>query len=228
MQAKEYDDGRSLSDKESLAATTMGLVVDYMTRFMLTHDALGAFDIPIRGARIFGKENVVMQQLNLIKGLDDVSIKAAARIILVFDASYRIGLTPQFALAERSIDELTLKNVKIMVERSLTFFESVGPVIATEFTFEGGYTNVVTNADADYLTKNTIWDMKVSVKSPKKEHTLQLILYYLLAKRSGQERFKEIDSLGIFNPRLNTSYSLNVDEVDPEVLEEISTNVLGV
>ncbi|WP_424320442.1 hypothetical protein ACPD8N_06675 [Lacticaseibacillus chiayiensis] len=90
MQAREYDDGRSLSDKENLAATTMGLVVDYMTRFMLNHDVLEAFDIPIRGARIFGRENDVMQQLNLIKGLDDVSIKAAARIILVFDASYRI------------------------------------------------------------------------------------------------------------------------------------------
>lgn len=53
------------------------------------------------------------------------------------------------------------------------------------------------------------------------------MLYYLLAKRSGQESFKEIDSLGVFNPRLNTSYSLNVDEVDPDVLKGISVKVLG-
>lgn len=227
MHRRSYDDGLSLNEEVSLMPTTMGLVVDYMTRFMITHNVLKAFDIPIKGAKISGLENLVTDQLESIKGLDDDSINAATRIILAFDSTYRTGNPPDLPLTREPADEETIDNIKIMVERSLAFFKKVGPITATEFTFEGGYTKIVNNADADYLTEQTIWDMKVSKYAPRKENTLQLVLYYLLAKRSKQERYKEITSLGIFNPKQNKSYLLNIDEVDADVLQQISEKVLG-
>ena len=48
-----------------------------------------------------------------------------------------------------------------MVLRSLAFIENYGPIIKDGFTFEGGYTDIVSSGDGDYLTENTLWDFKV-------------------------------------------------------------------
>ena len=39
--------------------------------------------------------------------------------------------------------------------------------------FEGGYTKIIANGDADYLTADTLWDVKVSKKYINKNHTLR-------------------------------------------------------
>lgn len=47
------------------------------------------------------------------------------------------------------------------------------------FTFKGGYSPIVTAGDGDYLTKDTLWDFKVSKKELNSKHTLQLLMYYI-------------------------------------------------
>ena len=50
-------------------------------------------------------------------------------------------------------DKNTIENIKILVERSLSFFEKYGPITKVGFTFEEkGYTNVVDAGDGDFFT----------------------------------------------------------------------------
>ena len=67
-----------------------------------------------------------------------------------------------------------------MVERSIEFFDSYGPKIADHLTFKGGYTGHVTNGDGDFLTKDTLWDFKVSKQRLSSKSVLQLLIYWRL------------------------------------------------
>ncbi|KRK10190.1 hypothetical protein FD11_GL002144 [Ligilactobacillus pobuzihii E100301 = KCTC 13174] len=49
-----------------------------------------------------------------------------------------------------------------MVQLSLNFFEQYGPKKVDGFTFEGGYTDLITSGDGDFITEDTLWDFKVS------------------------------------------------------------------
>ena len=58
-----------------------------------------------------------------------------------------------------------------------------GPVVKDGFTFDGGYTDIVTAGDGDFLTFDTLWDFKVSIKPPTNANTLQLLMYYIMMRR---------------------------------------------
>ena len=101
-------------------------------------------------------------------------------------------------------DAETIQNIKIMVQRSVKFWEDYGPIVKDGFTFEpNGYTETVNSGDGDYLTADTLWDFKVSKSKPTNKHTLQLLMYWIMGQHSGQKIYKSIQNLGIFNPRLN-------------------------
>ena len=87
-------------------------------------------------------------------------------------------------------DQATIANIRIMVERSLSFFKAFGPVTADGFTMEGSYTATITTGDGDFLTKDTLWDFKVTTSKPNKDHTLQLLIYYLMGRRSIHPEFQ--------------------------------------
>ena len=96
----------------------------------------------------------------------------------------------------------------------------------------GGYLpvktfTVTTLDDGDFLTKDTLWDFKVTASKPNKDHTLQLLIYYLMGRRSIHPEFQTIEKLGIFNPRQNTIYQLPISEISDEVIKEVETNVIG-
>lgn len=228
----EYDDGLALGS-ENLSPVTVGSAVDYLTRYMLTGDE-DAFDISCRGAYIaesFGYEGAYSEALDYLhnlSGLNAETIKAACRLT-AFDMYYR---NPNHAYEIRPAytinpDSTTTENIKIMVERSLAFFEKVGPLVATEFTFEGGgYTQEVDAGDGDFLTQYGLWDMKVSKDKPKSIHTMQILMYYVMSKHSGQEIFKDINMIGLWNPRLNQMFELNTKDIDKKVIQKIERDVI--
>ena len=43
---------------------------------------------------------------------------------------------------------------------------------------------------------------------------------------SGKSEFKTIKRLGIFNPRLNTAYLLDMSAVSEEIIKEVETEVI--
>lgn len=206
-----------LFPEENVHASLIGLSVDYLTRFMLGENPIEAFKISILGSEIIREKRNALRLLKNINGLDDKSIRASIKLS-GYDVCYRANILGFKPTREINPNKNTIANVRIMVNRSLRFFKKYGPITAQGFTFEGGYTNLLSSGDGDFTTKDTIWDFKVSKNHPKKEHTLQLLIYYVMGFHSIHKEFKSIKNLGIFNPRKNIVYTLTIDSLDSDIL----------
>lgn len=82
-----------------------------------------------------------------------------------------------------------------MIKRSLRFWEEYGPIVKDGFTFKGGYTQIISSGDGDYLTEDTIWDFKVLKKDINSKHTLQLLIYYIMEQHSVHKEFANIKKI---------------------------------
>lgn len=230
-----FDDGNFLFENENVHSSLIGLAVDYLTRFMMGTPARLAFNISMLGAetacKCFGQTNALMKAERLLRGitgLDERSIANACRLA-TFDVWFR---NPPGALSAKGPNEIdpddaTTSNIRIMVQRNMEFWQSHGPIIADGFTFEpNGYSKTVTGGDGDYLTADTLWDLKVSRRRPTIQHTLQLLMYWIMGQHSGQEIYKNINRLGIFNPRLNEVYLLDVAAISKDVIAAVERDVI--
>lgn len=225
MRAIEFDDGRTLGD-ENISPITMGLVVDYLTRWKITGDIEKAFDISLLGASLVGHADEARMYLHEITDMGDRSIGNACKLT-AFDQCYRAGIPYSMVDFDINPDAQTCENVRVMVDRCMGMFDEFGPVVEDGFQMDGGFTDIVTNGDGDYLTKDTVWDLKVSKYDPKPQHTLQVAMYYLIGKHSENRNFESIENIGIFNPRLNKVYLMDMTTFDGEILKEIETEVIG-
>ena len=237
----KFTDVNELNPVENKHASSVGLVVDYMSRYMLTKDFYEAFKVSFWGA--INKDKLMDQggenkarcfEIGAkVKGIDNESLKAAYQIV-GYDVWYR---NPDIAYAKRYCgdnidlyvepDDATLENTRIMINRAIRFFKMYGPLTKDGLTFEDdGYTETVDTGDGDFLTKDTLWDFKVSNKGPTTAHTLQLMMYYIMGLHSGQEIYKDIRNLGIYNPRLNAVYIYPVKDIPKETIDTIEKEVI--
>ena len=161
-----------------------------------------------------------------IKGLDNESISNACKLV-GYDVCFRAGVIGYKPVEETKPDSDTIENIVIMVKRSLAFWKEYGPITKDGFTFEGGYTDIVSSGDGDYLTEDTLWDFKVSKEEPKSKYTLQLLMYYIMGCHSIHPEFQKIEKLGIFNPRKNKVYIAEISSINPEVIEKVSQDIIG-
>lgn len=235
-----FNDGIELGE-ENLHGSIIGMVTDYLTRYSTGASVQDAFKISIRGyeARIMllGKQIIQKDRLKKIdietllkqiKGLDDKSITAACKAC-TYDVWFRnpMGAFTAKGADETAADKTTIENIKTMINRSVAFWEKYGPVTVDGFPFEtAGYTETVNSGDGDYLTSDTMWDFKVSKSKPTNKHTLQLLMYWIMGQHSGKSEFMTIKRLGIFNPRLNTAYLLDMSAVSNEIIKEVETKVI--
>lgn len=232
------DDGKILNEIENIHASLIGLAVDYLTRFLMGTSVEEVFKISLQGALCLDlflnnasdKKGLALRNakklLKGIKGLDDESVKNACKLV-GYDVCFRAGIMGYKPVEEINPDSDTIGNIVIMVERSLTFWKEYGPIIKDGFTFEGGYTDIVSSGDGDYLTRDTLWDFKVSKEEPKNKYTLQLLMYYIMGCHSIHQEFKQIEKLGIFNPRKNKVYIANISLISSEIIEKVSRDVIG-
>lgn len=221
------DDNIKLNEKENIHSSLVGLAVDYMTRYSIGTPINEAFKISIMGASIIGESKFAQKLIEEIEGLDDNSIVNACKLV-GYDVCCRAGIIGYKPVQNINPDKDTIDNIRYMIKRSLKFIEIYGPIIKDGFTFEGGYTNLVSKGDGDFLTQSTLWDFKVSTKNPTNAHTLQLLMYYLMGINSTNEKyFKDVEKLGIFNPRLNSVYLLEIKKISSEIIKEISEKVIG-
>lgn len=194
--------------------------------------AENSFRISLMGAEILestGEEGASETAANLlmqINGLDDKSIISACKLS-GYDVCLRAAVACYKPVEEINPDDATIENVRKMVKRSIEFFQKNGPIIETGITFEGGYTDVVDSGDGDYLTEDTIWDLKVSKYPLTKEITLQLLMYYLMGKHSKKDIYKKVKYIGIYNPRQNCVYKLAIKDISPAVIEAVEVDVIG-
>lgn len=227
LRVTEYDDGNSLHDVENIHSSLVGMAVDYLIRFANGSNPKEAFRISLMGAELAGESKLANKLVSGVKGLDDSSISNACKLV-GFDVCYRVGMMGYKPVQTINPDVETINNIRTMVNRGLSFMERHAPIVADGFTFEGGYTSEVTSGDGDILTSDGLWDFKVSVNNPTKDHTLQLLMYYLLGLRSIHPEFEHVQKLGIFNPRLNKEYTIYISDLDSDVLLSVSRDVLGV
>ena len=254
FEAIVIDDNITLNTEENVHGSIVGMGVDYLTRYLMGTDIVEAFRISLQGAVMAEKMGGVKKALATadkllkgIKGLDDNSVMNACKLV-TFDVWFRNPLGAMMAKGynETNPDKATIENIQILVKRSMAFFEKYGPVTKDGFTFEpvdadnkahekmmktgkgsfGGYTATVDSGDGDFLTADTLWDFKASKTKPTNKHTLQLLMYWIMGRHSGQDIFKSITKLGIFNPRLNTVYLLEMSKVPSDIIETVEREVI--
>ena len=225
FEKEQFIDNEVLKE-ENIHSSLVGLAVDYLTRLMLDTPADEAFKISILGASIISEEKKAYNLLKSIKGLDNVSIYNACKLV-GYDVCFRSGPMGYREVDKIEADTNTINNIKIMVKRSILFFNKYGPITKDGFTFEGGYNRVIDRGDGDFLTTDTLWDFKVSKNNPSSTHTLQLLIYYIMGMHSIHNEFKSIKKIGIFNPRANCVYLKNISDIPQVILEEVSEDVIG-
>lgn len=235
FKCEPFDDGKVLANVENIHASVVGMAVDYMTRVCTGASVDDAFKISLLGAEIAEKSGLsgalveARRYCDGITGLDSASVINACKLS-TFDVWFRntaFAFTSKRAV-DTNPDADTVNNLCILIERSLAFWKKYGPVVADGFTFEpNGYTTIVDSGDGDFLTEDTLWDFKVSKKKPESKHTLQLLMYWVMGKHSCNPIFGGIHNIGLFNPRLNVVYTMDMREVDTAILNAIETEVLG-
>ena len=265
FETKTYNDKLVLSDNENLQVSLLGLVVDYMSRFLADPEyqdintrinaVRRAFDISLKGAYVCSRQSdrravdIADNFVNKITGLDFESCDNAAKLV-TYDVWFRqpaAARMGRFSTYQNiRLDDITFEDIKIMIQRSLKFIEDYGPIVKYGFTFEpenpdiqafkkvqvlghgnyGGYSAQIIAGEGDFLTEDTIWDFKVSKNKPTSKHSLQLLLYYVMAKKSGQEIYKNVHKIGLFNPRINKVYTYDMNTVPKELIEMIERDLL--
>ena len=224
MSTIQFDDGKCLGP-ENINPGIVGTVVDYLTRIVNGDRINNVFCYAIAGGIQLDRSAELSKYLSKINGLNVDSIRNACRAC-TFDAFYRSGYAPSDSLNKMIADAGTCKNIRIMVNRTLSFFKEYGPIVKTGITFEGGYTDVVSNGDGDYLTSDTVWDLKITKKPLNKNHTLQLAMYYLMGKHSNWVIYDSVTKIGVFNPRENVAHILDMRKVPQDIIEAIEKDVI--
>lgn len=219
MVKEVFDDNFTLSENENISPIIVGLAVDYLTRLMIFKDKESAFSIALKGAELAGERDNARKLLFNINELDRLSVISACKLS-GYDVVYRKGLTLFKGVDKIEPDNDTTQNIQIMVKRAVLFFQNSG-VIESEITFEGGYSDAISSGDGDYLSKDTLWDMKVTKNEPNKDHTLQLLIYTILLSNSDKYKDTAIKTIGIFNPRKNKSYVFHLTNVDKTSYETV-------
>lgn len=179
--------------------------------------------------KLISKEWMWVESLNphslktKIYGLDDESIKTMF-LLVQWDDLYRAGrLTVNTTDIVPSPE--TCANVRAMVNAGVEFLKqnSVGLYHGGVFS-RSAYSDVITNGDYDFSTNTKIIDFKTSKYPPTKEHTLQVLIYYLLGNRGKYDADKvlaNVTTLSIFNPRLNAEWTLDVKDIPIETLNRV-------
>lgn len=234
----KFDGDICVSEWENISGSLTGTVVDYLTRFMTGTSKETAFIFSLCGAATAEKytgekSEVAKELLGGINGLDDESIENACEL-----AAFDIWVTePPIVAMMKSACAVTFPQpdsseiIRMLVERSVNFFTKHNPVIRTGVMFPPSSPSCTTEVDSgviDFLTEDTIWDMKCYRPSTKisKDDTLQILMYWIMGKHSGQEIFRNITKIGLFNPRMNTAYVLDVSKIPAAIIREVEDKVI--
>ncbi len=54
-----------------------------------------------------------------------------------------------------------------------------------------------------------------------------MLVYYLMCRRSDDKVLKGISSFGMFNPRLNVSFSLRANLIPSAIISTVERDVIG-
>lgn len=208
-----------------------GMATDYLTRYLLFGSKKKAFEISGKGAflasfflDVNGAMNIYEELLkDITKSLDRQSIINACKIVS-FDTYYRNPRAYVPSIEDINPDDATINNIPVFVKRAVQFFSDHGPVTDTGTMLRSGQLI----GDIDYITNNTLWDLKVSRNEINSTHTLQVLTYLLMGQRSNNPVFNGIHQVGIYNPRLNKAYTLDIRTISDDIIHAIEKDIIGI
>lgn len=223
--------GESLStDSENISPQTIGLVIDYLVRYYYEGDIHSAFNIALRG---LASEEDSKWKVNAIILLNDVidgpydsdEVIRAACLLAPYDAIYRAGI-PASMIAQQAPDQRTIQHIRKMLHRTISYFKQ--SIVRVNLQFPGVKAKFIHSGDGDLATIDTLYDLKVSKNGLTKDQTLQLVIYALLGQNCDDPFYQGIKTVGIYNPRLDVAYTLDLNEIDRDTINEIKSDVVGV
>lgn len=179
----------------------------------------------------FSKENLnIIRNIFALVQIEDV----LWRVDEPFGLFKRINNKHEFVFkGNREIPDYICKNVLIYIQRTMNFYKSLKNIKFMEV-----FTNseLITHADCDLISHDTVWDLKVTsldiyTNHKAKDWTLQVLIYYLMLKDKNHHnynKYTEVNNIGIFNPFTNTSYKLNMDTlINASFVQEIKDEIIG-
>ena len=230
----------TLSENENVYPNIVGMATDYLTRFRLDPaNGEDAFKISLTGAKMAGKYD---EALILLQGMEsyareassefpdvDVMVDLARRAAALssFDVYYRSPVDAKQDWEARYPDEDTARNIWELSNRTLRVLRKYGHKhIYAAPSLNGGYSLTVSSGDADYLTDDVLWDLKVSRRAPTPIHTLQLLMYWRMGCKSLFSDWEKVKYLGIINPRLGVYYLCPTNRIGSDVIRAVEDDVL--
>lgn len=168
-----------------------------------------------------------------LKTLDDDITIINACMLSGYDVLVRSSPLHYRDISLRIPNADTIENIRLMVSSVLDYFKIHGPITNAGFTFESindnpsGYSDIVSTGDGDFLTKDTLWDLKVAKLAMTNRYALQIYMYYLMGLKTKHKEFLDIKNIGVVNPRANAVYTLSIDDIPDNIRNVISYGVIG-
>lgn len=225
-----FQDENQLNNEELVYSGIVGSAVDYLSRMMITGDKSKAFEISMLFKKLpfFANHtdswvcNHADTLLEKITGLDDLSIIRACNLVcfdLIIRTNYADFLKGYNQCANLPPEDYksTVENIRVMVQRCIEYFKGCTPVTETGFCVR--YESL--KGDGDFLTKNEMCDLKTGRQKSSLKDKRQVLLYWFAGLHTEGLDFSKIDTLSIFNPRLNMAWKLKVSQLSEELLDDL-------
>lgn len=238
------------SSTENIHPSVIGTTVDYLSRFIYTNEHTknlslinifendkSSFKTCFYGYLLFNNpslklslednikkfcNNLYLDHYKKIKDLSDESICSTLQITK-YESVFRAGYPPSDDY-KYIPNQQTIINIRNIIQNILNWLKEFPPIHSgiyfTKEAFESS--KVLGSGDGDYMSEDTLWDIKCTKNcNLKSEQTLQLLMYYILAKKSKLKGMEKIKYLGIFNPRWNVIHRCSIEDISEETINKV-------
>lgn|GEM_PF-2917905 len=92
------------------------------------------------------------------------------------------------------------------------------------------YTRTVNSGDFDIITDKTVWKIFLSgTKKPKPStpETLEVLMHYIMAVQADPTLENTLQYIGIYDPNRNLIYTMKTDDIPQDIIDTVSTEVIG-
>ena len=223
-----YEDDFKLPKKTKISSEIIDVAVNCLTKYLLSTNIKQAFRVPLLGAKIYAynktknkeKYQEILNGLTLINGLNKQSIYVAINL-----AQFE-GLFSKAPIFFKKVETIDVTDdvydlVYALIKRNIRFFEEHGPVGKISFDFLDGKPENIANASLDLITRDAIWNLNSTKKFPDEQQRLLLVLHYVMFKHCPEGVSKDLKTLGIFDARANTSYTIETKDLPYKLLTKI-------
>lgn len=225
--------------KENISPYLVSIIVDYLTSYLLTKQKEESFDIALKGVKAIQQYasaedsnstdyreiyDKLMNRLDL--ELSDLCISSAAKLAC-FGVAYKRG--PEYFTGIRDInpDTITIDHIRKLVHRNLTILKSYSEVIELDVDFPKAYTGNIIDGSADYLSDDTLWDLRVLKNRFNKNHSMQLLIAWRLGMKQNHRKYSKVKYIGIISPRHNKAYRYDLSQIPQEFIDFLDYKVIG-